>query len=105
MHDDTVFAGGPGTAGPAGARTSGRARFAVDCDRLGGREIGLYHGDPTARVRQAVRDAGERAGLRASERERLKVLERENLELRRANEILRKTSSLFAQAKIDRKPK
>ena len=56
-------------------------------------------------VVQAQRDAGHRAGLTTSERERLKQLERENRELRRANEILRKASAFFAQAELDRKPK
>src|SRR5512133_3714948 len=49
-------------------------------------------------VRQAERDAGGRPGLTTSERERLKDLERENRELKRANEILRKASAFFAQA-------
>jgi transposase len=40
-----------------------------------------------------------------SERERLKQLERENFELKRANEILRKASAYFAQAELDRRPK
>ena len=56
-------------------------------------------------VRQAERDRGRRAGLTSDERERLKALERENLELRRANEILRKASAFFAQAELDRRPK
>ena len=56
-------------------------------------------------VRQAERDQGRRAGLTSSERERLKALERENRELRRANEILRKASAYFAQAELDRRPK
>jgi transposase len=56
-------------------------------------------------VVQAQRDAGHRPGLTSSERERLKQLERENRELRRANEILRKASAFFAQAELDRKPK
>ena len=47
-------------------------------------------------VRQAERDAGRRPGLTTEERERLKELERENRELRRANEILRKASAYFA---------
>ena len=54
-------------------------------------------------VRQFERDAGTRAGLTTSERERLKQLERENRELRRANEILRKASAYFAQAELDRR--
>ena len=56
-------------------------------------------------VRQAERDSGQRAGLTTSDRERLKALERENVELKRANEILRKASAFFAQAELDRKPK
>ena len=54
-------------------------------------------------VRQAERDCGVRAGLRSDERERLKELEREVRELRRANEILRKASAYFAQAELDRR--
>ena len=56
-------------------------------------------------VRQAERDVGKRAGLTSDEHERLKTLERENQELRRANEILRKASAFFAQAELDRRPK
>ena len=56
-------------------------------------------------VRQAERDAGTRAGLTTGEREELKRLQRENVELKRANEILRKASAFFAQAELDRRPK
>jgi len=56
-------------------------------------------------MRQAECDRGVRTGLTSSERERLKDLERENRELRRANEILRKASAYFAQAELDRRPK
>ena len=56
-------------------------------------------------VRQAQRDAGYRPGLTTSERERLKELEREVRELKRANEILRKASAYFAQAELDRRGK
>jgi transposase len=56
-------------------------------------------------VRQAERDQGKRAGLTTSEQDRLKQLERENLELKRANEILRKAAAFFAQAELDRRPK
>jgi transposase len=56
-------------------------------------------------VRQAERDQGKRAGLTTSEQERLKQLERENFELKRANEILRKAAAFFAQAELDRRPK
>ncbi len=56
-------------------------------------------------VRQAERDQGRRAGVTSTERERLKELECENRELKRANEILRKASAFFAQAELDRRPK
>ena len=49
------------------------------------------------------RDAGQRAGLTTDERAELKRLQRENFELRRANEILRKASAFFAQAELDRR--
>jgi transposase len=56
-------------------------------------------------VRQAERDGGRRPGLTTDERQRVKELERENRELKRANEILRKASAYFAQAELDRRPK
>ncbi len=56
-------------------------------------------------VRRSQRDAGERPGLTTDEGERLKRLERENRELKRANEILRLASAYFAQAELDRPPK
>jgi transposase-like protein len=56
-------------------------------------------------VRQSERDTGKRAGLTTDERAELKRLQRENFELRRANEILRKASAFFAQAELDRRAK
>jgi transposase len=56
-------------------------------------------------VRQAERDQGLRAGPTGEERERIKALERENRELRQANEILRKASAYFAMAEFDRRSK
>jgi len=53
-------------------------------------------------VRRAEIDQGMRGGLTSTERERLKALERENRELKRSNEILRKASAFFAQAELDR---
>ena len=50
-------------------------------------------------------DKGEREGLTTSERERLKALEREVKELRRANDILKTASAFFAQAELDRRLK
>ena len=56
-------------------------------------------------VRRAERDTGKRPGLTTDERARLKDLERENRELKRANEILRKASAYFAAAELDRRPR
>ncbi len=56
-------------------------------------------------VRQTERDEGRRPGVTTDEKKRLKELERENRELRRANEILRLASAYFAQAELDRRPK
>ena len=56
-------------------------------------------------ARQAERDAGPRAGLTTTEQQRLKEVERENRELKRANEILRKASAYFAHAELDRRAK
>ena len=53
-------------------------------------------------VRQSERDTGARPGLTTVEADRIKALERENRELRQANEILRKASAYFAQAELDR---
>jgi len=56
-------------------------------------------------VRRAERDQGLLEGLTSSDLERLKALERENRELKQANETLRKASAFFAQAELDRRPK
>ena len=56
-------------------------------------------------VRQGERDAGQRPGTTTEGRERIKALERENRELRQANEILRKASAYFAMAELDRRSK
>ncbi len=55
-------------------------------------------------VRRTERDQGIRGGMTTSDRDRLKELERENRELKRANEILRKASAFFAQAEGVRQP-
>ena len=56
-------------------------------------------------ARAVERDTGRRPGLTTDERQRLKALERENRELTRANEILRKASAFFEQAELDRRPR
>ncbi len=56
-------------------------------------------------MRWAETDAGRREGLTTEDREQIKTLQRENRELKRANEILRAASAFFAQAKLGRRPK
>lgn len=56
-------------------------------------------------IRQEQRDKGQRPGPTTEEKERIKALERENRELRQANEILRKASAYFAMAELDRRSK
>ena len=56
-------------------------------------------------VRKHEIDTGMRDGVTSEERERIKALEREVKELRRANEILKLASAFFAQAELDRKLK
>ena len=56
-------------------------------------------------VKKAERDSGHKPGLTSDMATRLKALERENWELRQANEILRKASAYFAQAELDRRHK
>lgn len=55
------------------------------------------------RVRQAERGQGKRPGTITDDRERTKQLERENRELKQANEILLKASAYFPQAELDRR--
>ena len=56
-------------------------------------------------VRRVERDTGQKPGPTTADEERVKELEREVRELRRANEILRTASAFFAQAELDRKLK
>jgi transposase-like protein len=67
-------------------------------------QAGVARGGETLRswVRQAERDQGLRGGSTTEDSAKIKALERENRELRQANEILRKASAYFAQAELDR---
>jgi transposase len=56
-------------------------------------------------IKKAEVDSGKRAGVPTDVGEKLKALERENRELRQANEILRKASAYFAMAELDRRSK
>jgi transposase-like protein len=84
-----------------------RGEYASEWEAMGsiGSKIGCTAETLRKWVRQAEVDSGRRGGLTSDERARLKDLEREVRELRRANEILRKASAYFAQAELDRRPK
>ena len=77
---------------------------------MGGNRVGFLedrlHGADAERMDQDERGRQRQAGRRSTEvAEKLKALERENRELRQANEILRKASAYFAQAELDRRVK
>ena len=67
-------------------------------------KFGISHETLRHWVRRVEVDDGRRAGLTSDERERLKTLEREVRELRRANEILKSAAAFFG-AELDRQPK
>ena len=73
----------------------------MEGDRVDLGEAGLNHETLRLWVRRAETDAGQRPGLTTDERARIAELERENRELRRANEILKAASAFFG-AELDR---
>ena len=100
-----IFTGSERTRSADGFRPADSARISVVSDSSIASKIGCTGETLRTWVRQAERDAGKRAGLTTDERQRLKELERDNRELKRANEILRKASAFFAQAELDRRPR
>ena len=62
----------------------------------------LHCNVPRGWIKQHETDSGLRGGMTTAERDRIKELERENRQLRQANEILKKASAYFAQAELDR---
>nr|WP_136314381.1 transposase [Actinomyces procaprae] len=66
-------------------------------------ELGVHPEALRTWVKKAEIDAGARPGTTTSDAERIRQLEKEVRELRRANEILRKASAYFAQAELDRR--
>jgi transposase len=104
-HDQTgqVSPGAAGAGRPAGVRAPGRApsQWAAICSIAA--KFGISHETLRNWVRRAETDDGLRPGLTSDERERLKLLERENRELRRANEILKSAAAFFG-AELDRRP-
>ena len=103
-QDEEILSRGAGAGGSAGFRARGRVRVAVGGIRPIAEKIGCSSETLRSWVRQAERDLGKRPGPTTAERERIKELARENRELRRANEILRKAAAFFAQAEQGRRP-
>ena len=68
------------------------------------KKLGINHETLRIWVRRAETDAGDRPGITTDERSRMKALEKENKELRRANEILKAASAFFG-AELDRQSK
>ena len=67
-----------------------------------GQKLGCSPDSLRVGYKQMQRDAGREAGPTSAEKARIRELERENRELRQANEILKKASAYFAQAELDR---
>jgi transposase len=70
-----------------------------------GQQLGINPETLRNWVSQAEIDGGHRAGTSTDDAARIAALERENRELRRANEILKTASAFFAQAELDRQLK
>jgi transposase len=69
-----------------------------------GEQLGVHHETVRNWLRQAEIDSGDRPGASSEEKARIKELERENAELRRANEILKSAAAFFG-AELDRRHK
>ena len=112
MSPDVLVTGALGTRSAQGRGKAERSEPEKTAARLGelvaitsiAEKIGCAAETLRSWVRQAERDQGRRPGLTTEERQRLKQLERENVELR-ANEILKKAAAYFAQSELDRRAK
>lgn len=79
------------------------AESALQARRRVGELLDINPGTLRGWVERVEIDAGERPGVPSSVETRIKELERENAELRRANEILKTASAFFAAAELDRR--
>ena len=103
QNDEQVLSRGPHPRGTAGSRSRKRAQFALGGDNIDRGKDRLHGKTLHEWVKKADRDSGRTPGIPTDVAEKLKALERENRELRQANEILRKASAYFAQAELDRR--
>jgi hypothetical protein len=102
QDDEQVCTGGSRAGSSDGAGSRGRASIPLGSDHIHSGEDRLLGHTLLEWVKKAEVDSGKRAGVPTEMADRLKALERENRELRQANEILRKASAYFAQAELDR---
>lgn len=104
QDNEQVLVGSSSAGDPDGARSRAGLSVTVGQGGIDCREDRLFASTlrEWGRVKKAEVDSGNRAGVPTDMADRLKALERENRELRPANEILRKASAYFAQAELDR---
>ncbi len=105
QNDEQIFTRGPGPCGSDGSGSRRRAPVALGCGDLDCGKIGCTPQTLHDWVKKAEIDSGQRVGVPTEMAEKLKALERENRELRQANEILRKASAYFATVELDRRSK
>ena len=103
QDDEQVFSRGPHPRGAdgSGSRSEHASRWAAVVSIAA--KIGCTAQTLNEWVKKAEVDSGRRAGVPTDMAAKLKALERENRELRQANEILRKASAYFAKAELDRR--
>jgi len=104
-QDEQIFPRSTRTRGAHGAGTPKRVFLALGGGGVHCPQDRLFAHTLHEWVKRHEVDTGLRDGITSEERDRLKALERENKELRRANEILKLASAFFAQAELDRRLK
>ena len=103
QNDEQVFPRGPYAGGADGSGSRRRPRLALGGGGVDRGQIGCTPQTLNEWVKRVDVDTGRKPGLTTDMAARMKALERENRELRQANEILRKASAYFAQAELDRR--
>ena len=105
QDDEQILTRGPFPRGAVGARHEREHPSRWAAIESVAAKIGCSAQTLNEWVKKTEVDSGKRAGVPTDVAEKLKALERDNRELRQANEILRKASAYFAQAELDRRVK
>jgi transposase len=103
QDDEQVFSRGPNPRGADGSRSRRRARSRWAAVVSIAAKIGCTPQTLNEWVKRTEVDGGRKPGLTTDMAAKMKARERENRELRQANEILRKASAYFAMAELDRR--